>query len=146
MNDMNVRTYGIKDVADRFHIEQSALRYYEDSGLLPGVERNASGRRVYTDWHIDRLGTILCFKQAGMTIDELQRFFAYENGERENIDAMVDLLEHRHQEIIKQEQALHDAHQQVLRKLHFFQGIRQSYIDGTPKPDWSLYAGQHYED
>ena len=78
-------TYTIREVAQRFHVQTSTLRYYEDQGLLCDVERDDAGRRVYTDSHIGRLEAIACFKHAGMSIDELKRFFAYEKDERAQI-------------------------------------------------------------
>ena len=81
-------TYTIREVAQRFHVQTSTLRYYEDQGLLCDVERDDAGRRVYTDSHIGRLEAIACFKHAGMSIDELKRFFAYEKDERAHIADM----------------------------------------------------------
>lgn len=95
-------TYTIREVAQRFHVQTSTLRYYEDQGLLCDVERDDAGRRVYTDSHIGRLEAIACFKHAGMSIDELKRFFAYEKDERAHIADMLELLESRHQAILKQ--------------------------------------------
>ena len=89
-------TYTIREVAQRFHVQTSTLRYYEDQGLLCDVERDDAGRRVYTDSHIGRLEAIACFKHAGMSIDELKRFFAYEKDERAHIADMLELLESRH--------------------------------------------------
>ena len=86
-------TYTIREVAQRFHVQTSTLRYYEDQGLLCNVERDDAGRRVYTDAHIGRLKAIACFKHAGMSIDELKRFFAYEKDERAHIADMLELLE-----------------------------------------------------
>ncbi|MFQ6865350.1 MerR family transcriptional regulator [Blautia sp.] len=37
------------------------MRYYEDAGILPNIERNSSGQRIFTDWHIERLKAICCF-------------------------------------------------------------------------------------
>ena len=61
-------TYTIREVAQRFHVQTSTLRYYEDQGLLCDVERDDAGRRVYTDSHIGRLEAIACFKHAGMSM------------------------------------------------------------------------------
>ena len=52
-------TYTIREVAQRFHVQTSTLRYYEDQGLLCDVERDDAGRRVYTDSHIGRLDPLL---------------------------------------------------------------------------------------
>ena len=98
-------TYTIREVAQRFHVQTSTLRYYEDQGLLCNVERDDAGRRVYTDAHIGRLKAIACFKHAGMSIDELKRFFAYEKDERAHIADMLELLESRHHAILEQREA-----------------------------------------
>lgn len=41
--------YSIKEVAEKFNISAYTLRYYEREGLIPSVQRNDNGRRVYTD-------------------------------------------------------------------------------------------------
>ena len=48
-------TYTIREVAQRFHVQTSTLRYYEDQGLLTNVERTETGQRIYEDCHIVRL-------------------------------------------------------------------------------------------
>ena len=68
-------SYTIRQVATQFHMQPSTLRYYEDQGLLTNVERTETGQRIYEDCHIDRLRAICCFKNAGMTIDDLKKFW-----------------------------------------------------------------------
>ena len=65
-------SYTIRQVATRFHMQPSTLRYYEDQGLLTNVERTETGQRIYEDCHIARLRAICCFKNAGMPIDDLK--------------------------------------------------------------------------
>ena len=76
------------------------------SGLLTDVGRDDAGRRVYDDEHIGRLEAIACFKHAGMSIDELKRFFAYKSDERTHISDMVELLEYRRDVIVEQRASL----------------------------------------
>ena len=122
-------TYTIREVAQRFHVQTSTLRYYEDQGLLRDVER---------------LEAIACFKHAGMSIDELKRFFAYEKDERAHIADMLELLESRHQAILKQRAALEEAYMHVLRKLHLYRDIQHSIETGAPYPDWANYDGKDF--
>ena len=35
-----METYTIREIARRFHVQTSTLRYYEDQGLLRNVERD----------------------------------------------------------------------------------------------------------
>ena len=40
------------DIARKLNISTSSLRHYEDWGMIPKVERSASGYRIYTDEHV----------------------------------------------------------------------------------------------
>lgn len=137
-------TYTIRQVADMFDMEPSTLRYYEEQGLLPNVGRTPTGQRIYRRGHIDKLGSIRCFKDAGMTIEELKRFFIYESNEAEHIDEMVELLEHRREAIEAQRRALDAAYDHVLRKLDFYGDIRTNIQKHRPRPDWAVYARRRY--
>ncbi len=62
-------TYSIGEVAQRFGITPSALRFYESIGLLPEPERT-SGRRRYTQETIDDLAIVATAQRAGFTLRE----------------------------------------------------------------------------
>ena len=87
--------YTISDVSKDLGIPSSTLRYYEEIGILKGVLRNASGKRVYKREHIDRLNAIKCFKGAGMTMSDIVAFFKYEDTGYDAIDNMMELLKDR---------------------------------------------------
>lgn len=75
---------------------------------------------------------------------ELKRFFAYEKDERAHIADMLELLESRHQAILKQRAALEEAYMHVLRKLHLYRDIQHSIETGAPYPDWANYDGKDF--
>lgn len=131
--------YSIRQVATMFHMQPSTLRYYEDAGLLTNVERDSTGQRVYRTCHINRLRTICCFKHAGMSIGELQRFFTYESDESGHIDEIMDLLRERHEALDEQRRALEEAHAHILRKLHYYGDIQKAVREHRPLPDWGDY-------
>lgn len=137
-------SYTIREMARKFGMQPSTLRYYEDQGLLTDVGRDDAGRRVYGDEHIGRLEAIACFKHAGMSIDELKRFFAYESDERTHISDMVELLENRRDVIVEQRTSLEEAYMHVLRKLHLYKDLQSSYENGTQPPDWADYDGKDF--
>lgn len=140
----DARTYTIREVARLFHMEPSALRYYEDQGLLTNVGRNASGQREYEECHLNRLRAICCFKNAGMTIGDLKRFFVYEQDEPAHIDEMLDLLESRREALDEQRRALDEAAMHVQRKLHYYGDIKRALEAGDPLPDWKHYKTRQY--
>ncbi|KGN41639.1 heavy metal-responsive transcriptional regulator [Knoellia aerolata] len=49
-----------------------ALRFYEDSGLLPPANRTGSGYRDYEDDAIDRLNFVRRGRAAGLTLKQIR--------------------------------------------------------------------------
>jgi MerR family redox-sensitive transcriptional activator SoxR len=62
-------TLTIGQLAQRFALKTSAIRYYERVGVLPEPER-ASGQRRYGPDAVKRLEVLEVAKRAGFTLDE----------------------------------------------------------------------------
>ena len=62
----------IGELAQRAGLKASAIRYYEQAGLLPRVPRQG-GRRVYAEAMLKRLEVIDYAKQSGFTLEEIRR-------------------------------------------------------------------------
>ncbi|WP_369473136.1 MerR family transcriptional regulator [Secundilactobacillus kimchicus] len=58
-------TYAIGDVAEKFNLSISTIRYYDKRGLLPFVSKNKSGHRAFTDSDLKMLYTVCCLKDTG---------------------------------------------------------------------------------
>lgn len=131
--------YSIREVAKRFGVQPSTLRYYEDAGLLDDVGRDAAGQRVYEERHIGRLEMICCFKRAGMTIAELQRFIALDADEPQHIDEILELLEARKQLLDDHIAQLERDREHIDRKLRYYGDIKTSVGNAEPLPEWRDY-------
>jgi len=66
----------IGEVARRSGIRTSALRYYEELGLLPATVRVQGGHRRYDPDVFQRLAILRLGKKAGLTLAELRRLVA----------------------------------------------------------------------
>ena len=64
---MGKNKYTIKDAARIMGVPTSTIRYYDKEGLLPFVERLASGYRIFTEKDIATLRIIDCLKKTGMS-------------------------------------------------------------------------------
>ena len=61
----------IGEIANRVGVATSAIRFYEEEGLLSEPERTASGYRDYDPSVIDRLTFIRAGQAVGLTLGEL---------------------------------------------------------------------------
>ncbi len=50
------------------------LRWYETQGLVPGVTRDAGGRRVYTAQHVGWLRLMERLRRSGMPVADMRRY------------------------------------------------------------------------
>lgn len=64
----------IGEVARRTGVPASALRYYEQEGLLPATRRTA-GRRRYGEREIRMIEVLRFAQQAGFTLNEIKKLF-----------------------------------------------------------------------
>ncbi len=70
----------IGEVARRTGIRTSALRYYEDAGILPAPVR-VSGRRCYDPGVIRRIDMLRFAQQAGFSLKQIKTLFHGFDGE-----------------------------------------------------------------
>ena len=72
----------ISEVAQQVGLRSSAIRYYEQLGILPPANR-ISGQRRYDKTVLYRLAVVQRARQAGFALDEIRTlFFGFQEGTR----------------------------------------------------------------
>ncbi|MEX0632353.1 MerR family transcriptional regulator [Serratia ureilytica] len=66
----------IGELAQRAGVAASAIRYYEQLGLLPKPVRGVNGYRVYSDSALERLHLIQIGQNLGFSLQAIQRVLA----------------------------------------------------------------------
>ncbi|MGO4532370.1 MerR family transcriptional regulator [Paenibacillus sp. 2TAF8] len=66
--------YSISEIEKITGLRPSTLRYYEQEGILPHVERNASGRREYSEEVLEWLELVIALKDTGMSIEDIKAY------------------------------------------------------------------------
>ncbi|MGI9585109.1 MAG: MerR family transcriptional regulator [Acidimicrobiia bacterium] len=64
-------THTVGDVAAMAGLTVRTLHHYDDIGLLVASARSSAGYRLYNDNDIDRLQTILTYRELGLSLDEI---------------------------------------------------------------------------
>src|SRR5690348_11612062 len=75
----------IGELARQARVRASALRYYEEAGLLPPPERTEAGYRLYSQATVGRLSFIRRAQALGLSVREIRELIAGEaaTGHRE---------------------------------------------------------------
>ena len=66
--------YTVGEMAKRLGVAPSTLRYYDQEGLLPFVERSEGGIRIFKDSDYAWLQIIDCLKKTGMQLKDIKVF------------------------------------------------------------------------
>jgi DNA-binding transcriptional MerR regulator len=67
-------TLHIGELSSRTGRSVHAIRWYETQGLMPGVARDAGGRRVYVEQHVEWLALLDRLRATGMSVAEMRRY------------------------------------------------------------------------
>jgi DNA-binding transcriptional MerR regulator len=62
----------VGDLAERTGIKVSAIRYYEEIGLIPAAARQSGGQRVYNDYDVKRLTFVRRCREFGFSIEQVK--------------------------------------------------------------------------
>ncbi|NVY95950.1 MerR family transcriptional regulator [Lactobacillus sp. DCY120] len=68
------KTYSIGQAAQFSQLTISTLRYYDQLGLIPNLQRDASGQRLFTATNLEAIAMISCLKNSGMKIKAIRQF------------------------------------------------------------------------
>ncbi len=88
-------TYSMKQITEMTGVPASALRYYEKESILPFVERNDKGIRVYDDVNVEWIYFIRALRETDMPIREIKKYVAlYMKGDATKEERRKLLLQH----------------------------------------------------
>ncbi len=124
----------ISEVAKKYNLSADTIRYYERIGLIPRVNRNASGIRDFTENDCGWVEFIKCMRGAGLPIEALIDYVAlFQQGDItvqarksilveqrdvlvERMKEMQSTLERLNQKIEHYEEGLHVAEKRLQKR------------------------------
>lgn len=89
----------IGELAGRTGLAPSAVRYYEQLGLLPAPRRTASGYRSYADDTVDRLTFIRSAQAVGLTLAAVGQVLGVRDAGEAPCLVVTELIDRRHAEV-----------------------------------------------
>ncbi|KEQ23173.1 MerR family transcriptional regulator [Paenibacillus tyrfis] len=113
-------SYTIGQVSEQTGLSIHTLRYYEKEGIMPLVNRNESGIRLYERKDIEMLEFICCLRETGMSISDIKEFV---QGNK-TIDQRIFLLEKQGENVKSQIDRLMSYQAMIDRKIDLYKAMR----------------------
>lgn len=105
----------VGEMAKLLGVPASTLRYYDQEGLLPFVERSSGGMRMFHDSDYEWLQIIECLKKTGMPLKDIREFVRMAMQGDETIEARLKMMIKQREAVQKKLEEL----QQTLETLDF---------------------------
>jgi DNA-binding transcriptional MerR regulator len=115
-----MKTYSISEVAKELNVTAYTLRYYDKEGLMPFVERSASGQRLFKESDIAALKVIDCLKSTGMPIKEIKTFIDWVTDGDTTLQQRFDMFMERKAIVEKQMEELKKTMELVEHKCLYY--------------------------
>lgn len=112
--------YSIGEVAEKFNLSISQIRYYDKEGLLPSIKR-VNGIRKFTDQDFEVIFIIECLKDAGLSIKEIKQFIEWTKMGDSTIDLRLDFFKTHEKKIKDQIAELERTLKMVQYKCWYYQ-------------------------
>jgi DNA-binding transcriptional MerR regulator len=82
----------IGELAARCGRSVHTIRWYDAQGLIPGVVRDAAGRRLFSHRHVQWLGLVDRLRDTGMTISQIRNHTALVTQGRAGLGGQREML------------------------------------------------------
>mgnify|MGYP005808943391 CR=1 FL=1 len=122
-------SYSIKQVADMMGVTPSTLRYYDQEGLLPEVNRR-NGIRVFEDKDFKWLRVLNCLKNTNMPIKKIKKYCELAQKGDSTLNERYELILEQKQNILSQIKQLEYYLKEVEYKEWYY---KEAIKDGTEK-------------
>ncbi|MDD3153969.1 MAG: MerR family transcriptional regulator [Victivallaceae bacterium] len=114
--------YTVKDVADKLGMTAYTIRYYDNAGLIPDVDRTGGNIRMFSDHNLAWLKLIHCLRTTGLPIDEVRSYIKMCLKGESTIAARAEL-------IFKQEKVLREQLKLLKKQMEVLAYKKQYYQD-----------------
>ena len=125
--------YTVGEMAKKLGVAPSTLRYYDQEGLLPFVERSSGGVRVFKDSDYEWLQVIGCLKKTGMPLKDIKEFIEMAIQGDDTIDKRLALIQNQKASIERQIAELSEIQKVLTFKQWYYETAKKEGTTAVPR-------------
>lgn len=111
--------YTIGEVAQKFNLTVSTLRYYDSEGLFPNLKKE-SGIRKFSENDIETLRVIECLKKTGLEIKDIKQFMIWCSEGEATFEKRLNLFKRQKEKILEEIASLNKALAMIEYKCYYY--------------------------
>lgn len=94
--------YTVKEISEKMGITTHTLRFYEKEGVIPPIDRNMNGGRMYTDQDADMIETVQALRSTGLSLGEIKQYVELYHAGDSKLQERKSLLAHQKSKVEEQ--------------------------------------------
>ncbi|TRZ40228.1 MerR family transcriptional regulator [Niallia circulans] len=110
----------ISEVAEKTGIAPHTLRFYEKEGLVPTVNRDHNGIRIYEEYHLEWLSFMVCLRSTNMPLSEMKKYVELTQYGKESISERKEMMLKHKKKVEEQLQETYSYLEKINYKLAFY--------------------------
>lgn len=93
--------YTVTQAAKMLGVSVHTLRYYDDLGLFPFLQKDESNKRLFSEADLKWFKLLECLRASGFSINEVQRYVELCNKGNSTIPERLELLKPQKENLIR---------------------------------------------
>ncbi|MNW31545.1 HTH-type transcriptional regulator AdhR [compost metagenome] len=123
--------YTVKEVSEKTGISPYTLRFYEKEGVLPPIDRDMNGMRIFDDSIIDWIESVLALRSTGLSLGEIRQYLELYQDKNTTLDQRKEILSLQKGKVEEQISLLMKALERLNYKLALID-VQQNRFDKLP--------------
>ena len=115
--------YTVKEVAEMMELSTYTVRYYENAGLVPDVDRSEGNIRLFSDYSLGWLRLVHCLRATGLPIEGVRRYIELCAKGDASIPERAEIIFAQEKSLRQQLKALHRQMEVLKYKKHFYEEL-----------------------
>lgn len=115
----------ISEVSKLTKLKPHTLRYYESIGLIRDINRNATGKRIYTEQDLKWLEVINRLRSTGMNISQMKEYARLRHMGDSTITERKNIMKEHLTSIEKEIEKLLEAKEYVENKIRIYNEMEE---------------------
>ncbi|MET3942310.1 DNA-binding transcriptional MerR regulator [Paenibacillus sp. PvP094] len=126
-------SFTIKEASERLGCPAHKIRYYEKEGLLPYINRDQNGNRLFEEEHLEWMRVMSCFRATGMKVSVLKQMVNLAMEGASTIPLRKAMLTQYKKELHQRQNDLNQALEAVNQKLSIYDDMEKGKEDSENK-------------
>ena len=124
----------VKQVSQELNLSIYNIRYYCNLGLVPNLQRDSHGARLFDDEAINWLKAIQFFRNCGLSLKEIKHYFHLCLSPDNTLDERYRIINNLKKQTEQELQAIQVRNQVLANRLNHLQEIRHGKVRDDSNP------------